>query len=80
MNEVLAAILGLALLAGGAVVVLRAASIQFWILGRYKTWTGLAAWNPWLPWMKTPGYRRYLRFMGVVMVAMGLLLLVLVSG
>jgi hypothetical protein len=30
--------------------------------------------------MKTPGYRRYLRFMGVVMVAMGLLLLVLVSG
>lgn len=51
-------------------------SIQAWILKRYESWSGLAAWNPFLPWMKTPSYGRFLRALGISICAVVVLVLV----
>ncbi len=76
-SDILSALLIAMLAIVGVGLALWPKSIQAWILRRYESWSGLAAWNPFLSWMKTPSYVRFLRAFGLIICAVVVLILAL---
>jgi len=71
--------LGLAIAVAGIGCLLRPSAIQAYVIrSQSNTW----AWriNPFSGWMQRPSYRVYLRFMGLVMLLFGALIILGASG
>jgi hypothetical protein len=77
-DKILTAILLFGLSVAGTALAVWPTSVQAWILDRYQVWRGLAAWNPCLSWMKTSAYPRFLRSVGIAMIAAALIVLAVI--
>jgi hypothetical protein len=65
--------MGLAIAALGVGCILRPTAIQGYVVRTQPN-------NPFVGWMQRPSYRAYLRFMGLVIVTFGALVVMLVAG